>query len=169
MNVRLRLRFFSLAVLTLTHTKVAPNTMYHITPPPPVRHKRPSPPANALKYSRWMLIHLPFQMHQPLQAPQKKARKPRVVLLKAGKVTDLSSTVAAYLYSEMKTGINDMSIAAQSDWMFKKYHRFQHTGEGTPARTNKVHYDSIKTHLAQVKTVPVYELFLNGTQQYKEC
>jgi hypothetical protein len=35
--------------------------------------------------------------------------------------------------------------------------------------TNKVHYDSIKTHLAQVKTVPVYELFLNGTQQYKEC
>lgn len=169
MNVRLRLRFFSLAVLMLTHTKVAPNTTCHITPPPLATATNIHPASQHTQIFKMDANPPPLPDAAASSSSTKKAQKPLVALLKEGKITDLRSIVAAYLYSEMKTGTKGMSIAAQSDWMFKKYHGFQHPGEDTPARTNKVHYDSIKTHLARVETVPAYELFLNGTQQYKEC
>jgi hypothetical protein len=37
-------------------------------------------------------------------------------------VTDIRATIAASIFSEMKTRLQGMSKLAQSDMMFKKYH-----------------------------------------------
>ena len=115
---------------------------------------------------------LPPLPDTPVLPPStKKARKkPRQLsLIPAAKVADIRVTIAASIFSEMKTKLQGMSKLGQSDMMFKKYHGFNHPGHGTADRVALLEYDNIESYLANVEDVPAYVQFLNGANQYKDC
>ena len=81
-------------------------------------------------------------------------------------MADIRVTIAASIFSEMKTKLQGMSKLGQSDMMFKKYHGFNHPGHGTADRVALLEYDNIESYLANVEDVPAYVQFLNGANQY---
>lgn len=123
-------------------------------PPPP-----PLPGVSAVNSAKKQSVRS-LSPVPPTSSKKQKIKTP--ALLQPKKVTELRNCIAAMIYSEIKTGLEDLSKKMQQDLMFKKYHGFAHPGSGTDNRTDELPFEENR----QTEKVPAYVQFLEGKSYY---
>jgi hypothetical protein len=104
------------------------------------------------------------------QSARKHSSAITVKLLPPGKVTELRNCIAAWIYSEMKSGVKSMTTKQQHDEMFLRFHGFPHPSAGTSGRTDPVSYQANSSpspsKRGSTELIAAYDQFLCGKNCY---